>query len=902
MEFNNSIRREIYSLWKEISLELINIIVKYIIDNDKDENISKWIASKELNLKRDKKKLEFQINILIYQYTFYLLSLDKKDIYSLMNSVDMNLLTTILEQEKIKYEFETYMFGIEDIIKKNGINGFAIIYEDVICENHRKQNGEFYTDDDISKFITTFALNIDKNNSVTNAIDTMCGTGMFLKSVQDINYANINLWGIEKNRITAQICNQILQNRKGIDKYNINIINSNLFSLDINKDNNITTITGEMKKIPMQGFDLVVGNPAYIRYQALGYLFDEIPEYIKEYYISIGRKLEESSDYVKFVGIYIRALLLCKKNTKSEILENISKVLKKTKISSGDEWETLIRSYSGLSDSTVPTWFLSYKLCKEGGVIGYITSDSWLKKEYGNLLKKFFANNTKLKYVFDMSNINCFDDAQVNTSIVICQKSSDINLNNANKTRFVKFKSNHGKNVELKSSISKILYNNNLAVDSEQDIYIKFQKFIGDLREDYEDENVNIKIVNQSSLTIDDDAKVIEWGKYFQTNSVLEKIIDNDWETVEKKKISINQGLRSGYNNFFYFESVDVDGLISNNIIEKIEECDFKNKIWEELTKEEKLKINFKNIIYLPEDYINNSQKYKLVIFKYEDMGNKGVSSLFINKKNIRESIKSIKSINKYSIDVGKCKNYILDVKGKVIEKDFISCQMEYGEYIDQWILKGFGCVDISVEKYIDFYSKLKIKNKDQYIEVKDMPVLRTYKNKPSQDKIPTMWYTLNFTDRHLPDMFVNRINYRDLNIILNNKDKYIIDANFNTITFNDKNSFEKMIYFAIFNSITFKLQLENNCANLGGGALKVETNGLKKCKIPNINNYSQYSKERLVLLAEELSTKTFNNNSIIQKIDEVIIKEQLRKENVELEVSELIKEYTCKIRERITK
>lgn len=905
MEFNNSIRQEIYKLWKEISFKLINIIVKYVVDNKEDKIVDEWINSKGISLKKDKKKLEFEINILIYQYTFYLLSLDDKsnEIYTLMDRIDGEFLISILNIEEIKYEFETYSSRLEDIIKKNGINGFSIIYEDVICESHRKENGEFYTDDDISKFITTFALNIDKKNNITNAIDTMCGTGMFLKSVQDLNDGNINLWGIEKNRVTAQVCNQILQNRKESDKYNINIININLFSIDINNHDEIKTISGDLRKIPKDGFDLIIGNPAYIRYQALGYLFNEIPDYIKEYYISIGKKLESSSDYVKFVGVYIRSLLLCKNNYKNEILDNISKVLKKRKISSNDdEWETLIRSYSGLSDSTVPTWFLSYRLCKEDGVIGYITSNSWLKKDYGNSLKKFFVNNTKLRYVFDMSNIKCFDDAQVNTSIVICQKSSESNLNKTNSIRFIKFKSSYGKNVELKTAILKILYKNNLATDSEECIFNKFQSFINNLKEDYEDENINIRIVKQNTLNTEEDTKVIDWGKYFETNSVLEKVIDNSWVEIEKEGIAINQGLRSGCNNFFYLESMQIKDLIKNNVIHKIQHYNFENKIWEELSYEERLRIRFKKIIYLPDDYIKNSKDYKFLVFKYEHMGEKKISSLFINKNYLRKSIKSVKDIKKYSIGDDRCKNYILDVKKKVMKHEFTKFVEEYREYMQEWIVKGFGCNDVSVEKYINFYSSLKIKNKNKYIQVKDMPVLVGYQNKPTKDKIPTMWYTLSFTERHLPDMFINRINYKDLNVVLNNNDKYVVDANFNTITLNQKNNYEMMIYFAILNSTIFKLQLENNCANLGGGALKVETSGVKKCKIPSIKKISKDCKDKLFLLAIELSNKELGDVHTIKMIDEVIIRETTNKENIDKLLNDLVEEYEYKIKERITK
>ncbi len=912
MEFNNNIRSEMYNFWCNSSNKLAKEIKNYILkEYGNQEIVDKWIEYYSFDVNNDIDKIEVAISILIYNYTFYYINMNKKCDNNiniggniLLQNIDINLITTITNSREFRDEFNVYISKILDITEKNGLNSFAIIYEDIICDKHRKENGEFYTEDSISKLITTFSVKAKNDSKIKNVLDPMCGTGMFLKNIQEYATEKTGIWGIEKNKFTSYMCNTILSHNRENLNGNINIVNKDLFSIDINNDESIEIVNGDTKNIPSEGFDLIIGNPAYIRYQALGYMFSEIPQYIKDYYINIGKKLENSSDYVTFVGIYIRALLLCKSEHKQQILNNISKIVKKRMITEEDnEWESLVKSYSGLSDSTVPTWFLSYKLCEENGIIGYITSDSWLKKDYGNSLKKFIAKKSKLLYIFDMSNVNCFKDAQVNTSIVICQKSSMIEENINNNVKFIKFKTKQGKKVELETVISNILFKSNINIELESSLYIEFQKFVNNLNTDYEDEYINIRLVKQNNLTIDEEEKLIEWGKYFETGTVLDKIIKEDWEFIEKSSISVNQGMRSGYNNFFYFESVDIDTLVKNKIIDNISDCDFGYKKWEELSDEEKLKIKFNNIINLPYDYKEKRNKYILVLFKYEDIGSKGISAIFINRGNLRKSIKSIKNINTYSIKDESCKTYILDVDKKVISEDYSVFESNYHGNLDYWISKGFGILCESVEKYINFWNKLKIRNKDQYIGVKDMPVLKGYQNKPSKEKLPTMWYTLNFTDRHLPDMFLNRINHKDLNVILNNNsNKYVVDANFNTITFNNTSLDEKMIYFAIFNSTIFKMQLENNCGNLGGGALKVETSGIKKCKVPNIDNISEQTKEKLITLANELASRTLDEKNIIRKIDTLIVNETLKQEKVDSIVNDLIVEYEYKVKERVSK
>lgn len=901
MEFNDKIRYEMYNYWCDASGNLIHNILDYILHKHEEENIvNQWLVHYLFDTQNDLEKIELAINILVYNYTFYYLNMDKNIVNKeLLDEIDISLVNKVITSSKCKKSFDLYISKILEGINQNGLESLTIIYEEIICNTHRKENGEYYTEDSISKLITFFSIK-SNDQKLMNVLDPMCGTGMFLRNLQGYISNKASIWGIEKNKFTSYVCNRVLQNNN-ISNNNINIINNNLFSTDIERNKIIETVAGVKRIIPSEGFDLIIGNPAYIRYQALGYIFNEIPKYIKDHYVNLGRKLESSTDYVTFVGLYIRALLLCKENYSNQILEKIGELLKKGRSNNREsDLDTIIKSYSGLSDSTVPTWFLSYKLCKDNGIIAYITSDSWLKKDYGNILKKFFALYTKLKCVFDMSNVNCFKDAQVNTSIVICEKNLNIRQNIVSNVKFIKFKGDHGKNVELSESINKILLKNSIDIGDTDSVYTRFKEFIYNLCNDYEDEYINVKIVKQKDL-IKEEGKIIEWGAHFESRTVLDKIINSDWKYTEECGISVNQGLRTGFNNFFYFDSVNIDTLINKKLIASIPDCNFGDKRWEELSKEEKLKIKFNNILYLPEDYIDNIEKYMLLMFKYEDDNIKKVAITFINKNNLRKGIKSIKSINFHSVTEEKgC--YILDMGKSVIKDDYNIFAKEYSEYLDDWINGGFKPTCRSIDAYIKFYSKLKIKKGNGYIYVKDMPVLRGYENKPSKEKIPTKWYNLSFTGRHLPDMFLNRINYKDVNVVLNTEaDRYVIDANFNTITLNNKNFNEKMIYFAVFNSTMFKLQLENNCANLGGGALKVETSGVKKCKLPSIDKFSLETQEKLILLSYELYKKTLNDTEVIKKIDSILVNEILG-EGMESIVNDLAKEYTLKVKERTTK
>ncbi len=67
----------------------------------------------------------------------------------------------------------------------------------------------------------------------------------------------------------------------------------------------------------------------------------------------------------------------------------------------------------------VSTWDLyayfilrAYELLEEGGVLGFIVSNKWLRAEYGEPLREFLARNVKLKEIRDYTVCKVFPSAQ----------------------------------------------------------------------------------------------------------------------------------------------------------------------------------------------------------------------------------------------------------------------------------------------------------------------------------------------------------------------------------------------------------------------------------------------------------------------------------------------------------
>jgi len=105
-----------------------------------------------------------------------------------------------------------------------------------------KLRGGFYTPEPIASFILKWALN---GNKELDILEPSCGDGVFLEEIRKADYKYNSVTAIEFDEIEANKSRQI-------ELENSEIINSDFHDFCINTK---------------QKFDLVIGNPPYIRYQ-----------------------------------------------------------------------------------------------------------------------------------------------------------------------------------------------------------------------------------------------------------------------------------------------------------------------------------------------------------------------------------------------------------------------------------------------------------------------------------------------------------------------------------------------------------------------------------------------------------------------------------------------------------
>ena len=85
------------------------------------------------------------------------------------------------------------------------------------------------------------------------------------------------------------------------------------------------------------------------------------------------------------------------------------------------------KSHQGFADLFCYFYELGVKLLKKDGVLSFITSNSFLKAEYGAPLRNFLLNNSTLLEIINIEDAQIFSDAIVNSSILSLQKNSNKN-------------------------------------------------------------------------------------------------------------------------------------------------------------------------------------------------------------------------------------------------------------------------------------------------------------------------------------------------------------------------------------------------------------------------------------------------------------------------------------------
>ena len=286
------------------------------------------------------------------------------------------------------------------------------LYEKYLPKEERKALGEFYTPDEVIEYILDGVKYTSKDELFEkDLIDPACGSGGFLVKAMNryIEKYVYKLGKSNRNGLTPQQSKEILES----------VIN-HIYGLDINP---FACHIAEMNLLfqIIDLFELVRRkDPDYKLPRFKIYQTDslKLPSAQKELVAFSSGKLEsyakehEEVDAIKnkefdfVVGNppYVRVQFLP--------LQTIT------------YWKEHYKVAHKRVDIYVPFYERGIRFLKDGGKLGYITSDQYLVREYGQELRRYLLENMNILQIIDFKDVEVFQDITIYTLVFLAEKSN----------------------------------------------------------------------------------------------------------------------------------------------------------------------------------------------------------------------------------------------------------------------------------------------------------------------------------------------------------------------------------------------------------------------------------------------------------------------------------------------
>ena len=246
--------------------------------------------------------------------------------------------------------------------------------------SHQKRFGQYFSGDKVAALLS---LLLPQGRQYSSIIDPMAGKGDLLNAVASKALQSAHILGVEIDEPVAETCQKRLSQAT--------IICEDAFRSE--------AIVTEL------GWDLVITNPPYVRYQ-----------------------LQNDGNSVMPTGNSIR--------------NNLFALLNQLPYLDAEEKQLLLQitqNYSGLSDMAVPSWILCAALVKVDGVLAMVVPETWLNREYAKPIQYLLLKTFDVLAIARDVNACWFDNALVRTCLIVAKKKKIVPLSEATgeKTLFI---------------------------------------------------------------------------------------------------------------------------------------------------------------------------------------------------------------------------------------------------------------------------------------------------------------------------------------------------------------------------------------------------------------------------------------------------------------------------------
>lgn len=354
---------------------------------------------------------------------------------------------------------------------------------------------------------------LPRNIAVKTVIDPMVGKGDLLQAAYAEYPESEVVLGIDIDKDVIGMCNNTIPEAR--------ILIKDAFK---SEEVNIT-----------DGWDLVITNPPYVRYQTL--------KSNPEIGLPDGKELRES---------------LTKHIQQSMLLDDRERQL----------YLEIAKKYSGLSDMAVPSWILCASIVKPGGYMAMVVPETWLNRDYALPIHYLLLRCFEIIVIARDVESSWFENAEVRTCLVVCKRKKIGSIGDRySDTVLIELSSGL---MDQDSLVGKLKYGESVGYKAlNQIIYT---------RSTYSSEGISSRIVPAMELFpgligginkqkwIDKEEKMKIPTAACLPNEIRAIVSGGnevEYDSLEDLGWNVGQGLRTGANDFFYARLLS-EGILSS--------------------------------------------------------------------------------------------------------------------------------------------------------------------------------------------------------------------------------------------------------------------------------------------------------------------------------------------------
>lgn len=638
----------------------------------------------------------------------------------------------------------------------------AISHEACLPSTQRKRLGQFFTGLPLSRLLASISMTASRKT----VIDPMAGTGDLLDAAIEQSFHHSlgleRVDAVELDEATAVACRERLTPWQACSPWvDQTIIAGSAFDPTVQAQLDFGT------------YDLVITNPPYVRYQTMS---------------SNGtgdRTFDSPEQTRRSLGAAIERMPWTSERT---------------------AWRTLVEGYSGLSDLSVPSWLLAAMLVKPGGTLALVAPATWRTRDYADVLQYMLVRFFRLEAVVADRQPGWFSQALVRTHLVAATRLPPEEASEPLAERRNTTESFPWIEIAPEAKCGDSLVGSAFPTDDPEGDFAQWLRSPTrpvpgiDCSERRMESEITAVISRCSHSRwfgqlepVAADAPL--FGSFSQGSDCavpheLADILDvkpTNLVLLEQLAIKISQGLRTGCNDFFYVELVEVlrEGCARIRLSPLFK----------------------KTCIEAPMEAL-------LPVLRRQAELEDFAAGLSLPGR-------------------------LLNLSGYILPED--SEAVEAARPIYEQLGHSIPTVMpelLAAHVRAAAHTQTAGANRTR---IPYLSAVRTNERLAAQGrrpKPPRFWYMLpNLTRRHLPDAFVPRINQRSPVAVANRPERVVIDANFSTV-WAESEKWTPSAITALLRSSWVRAGMESIGTPMGGGALKLEATHLKRLPVPAFTDH----------------------------------------------------------------